>query len=164
VFFPDLLRDVQTNTVKIKMNGLGGRQLVLTDEGYLPNFFAVYASVHTTVNILSLADVEAVYPITYNPCTSFTIYLPGRDIEFTKRGKYYITDCTDVVQIYVSAAENKQLYKEVFEFLKSSGYPSQEEAVHLLQDGNIFGLPHLTREDLQRAYDIYGVPPEYAGR
>jgi hypothetical protein len=24
-----------------------------------------------------------------------------------------------------------------------------------------FGLPHLTREDIQRAYDIYGVPLEY---
>jgi hypothetical protein len=65
--------------------------------------------------------------------------------------------------------ENEQLYtkneiknaKEAYEFLWNSGYPSQEEAVHLLQDGNIFGLPHLTREDMQRAYDIYGVPPEY---
>lgn len=58
-------------------------------------------------------------------------------------------------------AERKNA-KEAHAFLKNSGYPSQEEAVHLLQDGNIFGLSHLTREDLQRAYDIiYGTPPEY---
>jgi hypothetical protein len=69
----------------------------------------------------------------------------------------------------LTAVENGQLNtktelknaKEAYEFLKNSGYPSQEEAVHLLQAGNIFGLPDLTREDLQRAYDIHGIPPEY---
>ncbi len=169
VFHLDLLRDVQKNTVTIKVNGLGGRQLLLTDEGYLPDFFTVYASENTAVNVLSLADVEDVYPITYNPRTSFIVHLPDRDIVFTKRGKHYIADCTDVVQVYATAVENEQLYtkaeiksaKEAYDFLKNSGYPSQEEAVHILQDGNIFGLPHFTREDIQRAYDIYGTPPEY---
>ncbi len=169
VFHPNLLRDVQKNTVKVRVNGLGGKQLELTDEGYLPEFFAVYASEHTAVNILSLADVEALCPITYTPCTSFTVHLPERDIVFTKRGKHYVADTTDVVQVYTTAKENEQLYtkselktaKEAYEFLRNSGYPSQEEAIHLIQDGNIFGLPHLTREDVQRAYDIYGVPPEY---
>ncbi len=89
VFHPDLLRDVQRDAVKISVNGLGSRQLILTDEGYLPDFFLVYASEHTAVNILSLADVEAIYPITYTPCTSFTVHLPDRDILFTKRGKHY---------------------------------------------------------------------------
>jgi hypothetical protein len=165
VFHPDFLQDVQRESINVRVNGLGGRQLVLTDQGYLPDFFQVYASAQTTVNILSLADVEALYPITYTPCTSFTVHLPERDIVFTKRGKHYVADTTEVVQVY----ENEQLYtkneiknvREAYEFLKNSGYPSQEEAVHLLQDGNIFGLPHLTREDVQRAYDIYGVPPEY---
>jgi hypothetical protein len=132
-------------------------------------FFSVYASEDTTVNVLSMADIEDVYPITYDPHTSFTVHLPDSDIVFTKRGKHYVADCTDVVQIYTTAAENEQLYtrselknaKEVYDFLKNSGYPSQEEAVHILQDGNIFGLPHFTRQDIQRAYDVYGVPPEY---
>jgi hypothetical protein len=88
VFHPNLLRDVQRSTVKVRVNGLGGKQLELTDEGYLPEFFAVYASEHTAVNILSLADVEALYPITYTPCTSFTVHLPERNIVFTKRGKH----------------------------------------------------------------------------
>jgi hypothetical protein len=43
----------------------------------------------------------------------------------------------------------------------SSGYPSPDEATHLFHDGNIFGLPELTREDLMRAYDIYGLPVAY---
>jgi hypothetical protein len=36
------------------------------------------------------------------------------------------------------------------------------EAVHLVEDGNICGMPTLSREDIRRAYEIYGSPPEYA--
>ncbi len=57
VFHPDLLKEIQRNTVKIRVNGLGGKQLVLMDEGYLPDFFPVYASEQTAVNILSLANI-----------------------------------------------------------------------------------------------------------
>jgi hypothetical protein len=36
------------------------------------------------------------------------------------------------------------------------------EAIHLLHDGNIIGLPSLTStEDLRRAYDLYGTSLEY---
>ncbi len=74
-----------------------------------------------------------------------------------------------MAQIYATARENEQLYtktqiknaKQAYELLKNSGYTSQEEAVHLLQDGKIYGLPNLTREDIERAYEIYGVSPEY---
>jgi len=38
------------------------------------------------------------------------------------------------------------------------------EAIHLVEDGNISGIPALTREDIRRAYDIYGSPPEYGER
>jgi hypothetical protein len=45
--------------------------------------------------------------------------------------------------------------------VKNSGYPSPNEIPHLLQDGNIRGLPTLGSADLERAYKIYGVHPEY---
>jgi hypothetical protein len=35
------------------------------------------------------------------------------------------------------------------------------EAVYLVEDGNICGMPTLTREDIRRAYEIYGSPPQY---
>jgi hypothetical protein len=35
------------------------------------------------------------------------------------------------------------------------------EAVHLVEDGNISGMLALTREDIRRAYEIYGSPPEF---
>jgi hypothetical protein len=50
--------------------------------------------------------------------------------------------------------------KEAYEFLRCSGYPLPEEAIHLFQDGNIIGLPELSREDFIRAYDIYGTYEE----
>jgi hypothetical protein len=79
VFHPTLLRDVQTNTVKVRVNGLGGRQLLLTDEGYLPEFFTVYASEHTTVNILSLADVEALCTPLHIPHALHLQYISQRE-------------------------------------------------------------------------------------
>jgi hypothetical protein len=52
--------------------------------------------------------------------------------------------------------------QEAYEFLKCSGYPSPNEAIHLFQDSNIyFGLPQLTAEDIFRAYDVYGLPLPY---
>jgi hypothetical protein len=51
--------------------------------------------------------------------------------------------------------------KEAYEFLKCSGYPSPDEAIYLFQDGNIVGAPDLNREDLIRAYNIYGIPIAY---
>jgi hypothetical protein len=41
-------------------------------------------------------------------------------------------------------------------FVKMSGYPSIQEAIHLIQDGNIANLPMLTAKDVKRAFDLYG--------
>ncbi len=47
------------------------------------------------------------------------------------------------------------------ELLRTSGSPSYNEAVHLVEDGNITGLPGLTAEDVRRAYELYGQHPAY---
>jgi hypothetical protein len=41
-------------------------------------------------------------------------------------------------------------------FLRMSGYPSIQEAIHLIQDGNIANMPLLTAEDVKRAFELYG--------
>lgn len=33
--------------------------------------------------------------------------------------------------------------------------------IHLVEDGNILGLPPLMSAEVRRAYNIYGVPPGY---
>jgi hypothetical protein len=100
------------------------------------------------------------------------VHLPGKDVEFTRKGKLYIANFQDLLrcqEVYATVRENEELYtraevqkaKEAYEFLKCSGYPSPEEAIHLLQDGNVFGLLALNRQDIIWAYDIYGLPVAY---
>jgi hypothetical protein len=42
--------------------------------------------------VLSFADVEVMYDITYRPQESFTVCLPERDIVFYRRNKLYVAD------------------------------------------------------------------------
>jgi hypothetical protein len=64
---PELLRQLRPTNGMVRVNGVGGVQLELKQVGYLDDFFEVYASAETKVNILSFAEVEEKYPITYEP-------------------------------------------------------------------------------------------------
>ncbi len=43
-----------------------------------------------TANILCFADVEDKYDITYVQREKYVVHLPGRDLEFHRRGKMYV--------------------------------------------------------------------------
>jgi hypothetical protein len=71
--------------------------------------------------------------------------------------------------MYATVQENELVYtrdevrraKLAHELVRNSGYPSPSEVVHLLQDGNVRGIPAtLGKADVERAYRIYGVHPE----
>jgi hypothetical protein len=65
--------------------------------------------------------------------------------------------------------ENESVYTKeevrraqlAYNLIRKSGYPSPGEVLHLIQDGNIKGMPALSRADVERAYKIYGTHPEY---
>jgi hypothetical protein len=65
--------------------------------------------------------------------------------------------------IWATVHENEQVYtreeiyraKQAYELVKNSGYPSPNEVLHLMQDGNVRGRPMLTKADLERVYKIY---------
>jgi hypothetical protein len=59
---------------------------------YLDDFFEVYASNDTRVNILSFSKVEELYLITYEPFVGFIVHQPDRDILFKKKGKMHRAD------------------------------------------------------------------------
>jgi hypothetical protein len=65
VIHPSLLTGVKPSEKKIKISGVGGVQLIVDQVGFLKGFFKVYASADTKANVLSMAAVEEVYPITY---------------------------------------------------------------------------------------------------
>jgi hypothetical protein len=72
--------------------------------------------------------------------------------------------------MYATVQENEQGYtrdevrraKLAYKLVHNSGYPSPNKVVHLLQDGNIHGMPAtLAKADVEQAYRIYIVHPEY---
>jgi hypothetical protein len=60
--------------------------------GFLEGFFEVYASPATKVNVLSMAAVEELYPITYKQGESFTVHTGNRDIVFQQRERLYVAE------------------------------------------------------------------------
>jgi hypothetical protein len=92
VMHPSLLSAIERADVEIPVNGVGGVQLVTDRTGYLEDFFRVYASTDTRANVLSFADVEGLYDVTYDKGKSFTVHLPDRDIVFYRKKKLYVAD------------------------------------------------------------------------
>ena len=147
---------------------LAGDKTQTTQVGNLEGFFDCIACESCPANVLSQADVEDMYQVTYYPGQSYVVHMPGRDIEFNRKGKFYIADFADWIvnhdypTSFMTTAEREHMYtrKEVAkaleakEFLKNAGYPSEKEAVHLARDGNIKDMPH-GAADIKRYFDIY---------
>jgi hypothetical protein len=172
IVHPRLLKNVRDSEHQIRFKGVGGVQLIVDKVGDLDGFFQVYASENITVNILCFADVEDKYAITYEKGRAFTVHLAdGKTVEFGRWNKLYVADWnTTGLMVYATVRENEQVYtheevrraKLAYELVCSSGYPSASEVAHLIHDGNVRGIPAtLSQADVERAYHIYGVHPEY---
>ncbi len=169
VIHPMLLRDIHPADKKIRVKGVGGMQLIIDQKGTLDRFFPVYASESTKANVLSFGAVEEAFDITYLRREAFVVHTAEKDILFRRRDKLYVAEWYAEGIVETTVQENEILYskeeirraKLAHEFIKNSGYPSVGEAVHLLTDGNVRGLPVITQADVERAYKIYGQHPEY---
>jgi hypothetical protein len=104
---PSLLREIEPAEETVRINGVGGHQFTVEREGYLDDFFKVYASEDTHANVLSFSEVEDMYQITYIPRESFTVHLPDHDIEFVHRGKMYIADWEEVRSAFATTVYTK---------------------------------------------------------
>jgi hypothetical protein len=100
VVHPSLLRNIVEAEREVKINGVGGHQFTVRKTGFLDPFFPVYASEHTKANILSFAQVEDKYPITFKQQDSFTVHLPHVDVVFKRREGMYVADWTDYKQVF----------------------------------------------------------------
>jgi hypothetical protein len=83
---PELLRQLRPVDETMHVNIVGGIQLELKQAGYLEDFFEVYASTETRVNILSFAEVEEKCLIMYEPFKGFMMHLPEWEILFRRIG------------------------------------------------------------------------------
>jgi hypothetical protein len=108
------------------------------------------------------------YEILYSRDEGFTIHMPERDIVFRRKDNLYVLDWAEVGSVHATIQENESLYsteqvrraKLAHEFIRNCGYPSPVEAVHIMRDGNVRGVPLLMQEDVERVYRI-GQHPEY---
>jgi hypothetical protein len=138
------------------VNGVGGYQMTVSKKRYLPGFFDVYC--HDKVKVHVLCNV------------SFVVHVDGKEIIFERRNKLYVAKANDfLAHVMITVEEKKKEFSSeqvkkaeaAYRLLKNSGYPSPNELIALINDGNITNMPALRREDVLRAYDIYGPPPEY---
>ena len=134
---------------------MGGHQFSVTKTGFLDPLFRVYASDDTHVNILSLSEVEEKYLVTYAPQENFIVHLPMTDIVFHRKGGMYIADWSQYKNTFTTVSTGVGTYtkaeetcaRQAYELLRTSGYPSVQEAIHIIQDGNITDMPTLTVEN-----------------
>jgi len=98
--------------------------------------------------------------------------MDDKDLVFHLRNKIYIANMIDWINTdrHVNVTREEIMEhkftkrevekdKEAGEMVRSAGFPSRQEAVHLASDGNIAGIP-LTAQDVHRYYEIYGPPIE----
>ena len=169
IFRTNMLRDIRDAEETVRINGVGGHQFSVTKTGFLDPLFRVYASDDTHANILSLSEVEEKYLVTYSPQENFIVHLPMTDIVFHRKGGMYIVDWSQYKNAFTTVNTDVGTYtkaeearaRQAYELLRTCGYPSIQEAIHIIQDGNITDMPTLTVEDLRRAYEIFGTPPAY---
>eukprot|EP00557_Chaetoceros_sp_GSL56_P005694 CAMPEP_0176500028 /NCGR_PEP_ID=MMETSP0200_2-20121128/13286_1 /TAXON_ID=947934 /ORGANISM="Chaetoceros sp., Strain GSL56" /LENGTH=1532 /DNA_ID=CAMNT_0017898575 /DNA_START=170 /DNA_END=4768 /DNA_ORIENTATION=+ len=170
---PQFLVDIRDSVGGFK--GLSGDRTKVTKVGALAGFFDCMASDKIQASVLSFADIEDMYPITYVRHKGYIVHLPDRDLLFKRRGKLYIGDFSDWIDegqgeskmSLVTTKEKEHLYtkkqvqkaRDAREFLKRAGYPSEREAIHMVRDGNIENVP-VSVEDIKNSFDIYGPPVE----
>ena len=167
ILHPDLLRNLRS-TDSHGYKGSTGKEKKVEQVGYLEGFFDCLACKDVVVNVLSLADVEDIYNVTYQKGESYTVHMDDSDLVFVRRNKFYVADFSYWLKssknkYAMLGAEHMYTKKEVSraieagEFIKNAGYPSRGEAIHLARDGNIMDMPQ-TAKDIDTYYNIYGDP------
>jgi hypothetical protein len=158
---PGLLHHIEPAKEEVNICGVGGLQLHVKETGYLNEFFRVYASEDMKANVLSFADVEDLYDVTYVRGESFVVHLPSRDLEFVRRGKLYVADFAKEGLVHATRVVTKgeeARAKKVYELVKNLGFPSMYEVIQIVESGSVGNMPLLTGDDVRHAYELYGPP------
>ena len=161
-----------TGVIKSKsvIHGLGG-SAVLPYVGTLRGFFKCKSGDNLMASVLCFADVERLYPISYEQGVSFTVHMKNRDLVFWLRDKFYVADMREwskggarALVTTVTANESRYSRAEVQrartarELVTKSGFSSERDVLGLVNDGNVLGVP-VTANDVRRSFEIYGKSP-----
>ena len=181
ILHPRLLCDIRRTEHPASVGGLSGHTVKIDLIGHLAGFFDTLAHHDVAANILCMADVEDKYDVTYDAGTSITVHLETRDLVFHRRNKIYVGDMRDWETYPQSLAQHAMVttisqnestlskrelrgVQAARSIIRTAGYPTLKEAIHLVEDGNIIGL-NVTAMDIRKAYEVDtvgGVTPAMA--
>jgi hypothetical protein len=103
-----MLEDVKPSERSIRINGIGGYQMTVGHEGYLPNFFEVFCSEEVKVNVLCFAEVEDRFEVEYREREGFIVRLPdGKEVFFKRQNKMFVADVATVASVLMTIAEKR---------------------------------------------------------
>jgi hypothetical protein len=173
IMHPRLLCDIRRTERPASVGGLSGHTVKIDLIGHLMGFFDTLAHHDVAANILCMADVEDRYDITYDAGTSITVHLDTRDLVFHRRNKIYVGDMRDwetypqrqdaaAMVTTISQNETSLTKRELRgveaarELIRTAGYPTPKEAIHLVEDGNVMGL-NVTAMDVRKAFEVDSV-------
>ena len=87
ILHPRFLTDIET-CAPVRVNGIGGLTMVIDKTGYLKDpEIRVHSSEKAIANVLSFAEVEDKYEVTYLPQEGFVVHLKDRELFFQRTGK-----------------------------------------------------------------------------
>jgi hypothetical protein len=85
----------------------------MSEMGHLESFFRVHSSEKSMANVLSFAEVEDMFEITYLLGEGFMVHLHDKDILFACIGKLYVEKWDDVMndaKSHVTMQETELMY------------------------------------------------------
>ena len=178
---PMLLRSIEKLDETFILR-VGGQQIVIREKGILEGFGWVYSSKELPANILCETDVAELYPrIDYIPGKLMRVHLHSGVLTFHNRNKFYVADMSDWisedatthVEAYITTVEEMEATLSTAEmarlkiarrFIANAGFPSENEAIRLLHDGNIAGNFGITGVDIKTAFRIPDNPHSIRGK
>eukprot|EP01033_Poteriospumella_lacustris_P017623 gene17623-12614_t len=163
-----LLRDVRQLDPPVTFRGYGGSKLVHRI-GEIPGFGPAFLDPSSPANLISLSQVEDMYPVQYVQGRHYAITTEQGEFKFERRAnRHYTCDFRPFVNtagtkmaLVTTVEEKEALYtkrevskaREARELIRKMGFPSTGDAVKAL--GHIAGVD-ITAQDMYRAQDIYG--------
>jgi hypothetical protein len=171
IMHPRLLTNLRPADAVV--TGITGDSISVTEAGDLYGFFECPASDKIGVSVLSFAEVEAKYEITYKRKRCFIVHLPGRDLVFRRKRNMYVANMSDWggpanAKARVNVAATSKLKRNfthpevkiargATEFNRNAGAASKRGAVNLPTNGNTTGAD-LTAQDVRKVFKMHGKP------
>ena len=92
VFLTDLLEDIEECDL-VRINGIGGVQVMVKETGYLRDLdIRVYTNRNMMCSVVSFAEIEDRYKISYLSREGLVVHLDDRDLCFKRCGKLFVAD------------------------------------------------------------------------